>query len=248
MEHNLEQLKQLKHITLSETERGRLRAHGVYLMTSAQPQARIQSLFQRGVHHGLRIALSSFMFIVFVGGTVSAVADNALPGDPLYNFKLNVNEKAKSFFQQSPSQKVATQKDRIETRINEIKTLAESKTLTKEKQAIVEKAIDAHLKDLSNNLSTLSEQTPTEALSVTATLEDTLKTNKETLQNTLTDEGTIKQDAITAIDNTIKKVSDQEVKIIAKELDNITTDVTATMPDTTPSQTSSTPPSTPVEP
>ena len=86
--HNLEQLHTLKSITLSETERGRIRAHAAHLIQTTQPQV-TESFFYRGIYMGLRIALSSFVFFIFIGGTVSAVADNALPGDPLYSFKLN---------------------------------------------------------------------------------------------------------------------------------------------------------------
>ena len=95
------QLKKLKTITLSDNERGLIRAHAVHLMHQVPPRV-VESYFHRGIYMGLRIALSSFVFFIFIAGTVSAVADNALPGDPLYTFKLNVNEEIKGFFQQTP--------------------------------------------------------------------------------------------------------------------------------------------------
>ncbi len=229
MNHNLEQLNKLKSITLTDEERGLIRAHANYLLvnTPVLGQRRIQSFFQRGVYHGLRIALSSFLFFIFVGGTVSAVADNALPGDPLYAFKLNVNEEIKGFFQQTPEEKVAYNAKRVETRVKEIKTLAESKTLTKAKQATVQKAIDEHIKDLSADLTTLSTVAPTAALSVTTTLEENLKANKEVIEKTDTADDTGKAAALSAVDNTIKEVSNQEVKILSKEIDSIANEVSA---------------------
>lgn len=221
---NIEQLKYLKSLSLSENEKGLIRAHAAHLMQNVKPQV-VESYFQRGIYMGLRIALSSFVFFIFVGGTVSAVANNALPGDPLYAFKLNVNEEVKGFFQQTTEEKVAYNAQRVENRVNEIKTLAESKTLTKAKQATVQKALDAHIKDLSVDLTTLSDTAPTAALTVTANLEESLKANKEVIEKTDTSINTTA--ALTAVDDTIKEVSNQEVKILSKEIDAITTEITA---------------------
>ncbi len=226
MKTKIEQLNSLKSIALTESERGLIRAHAHYLILNNPQPARIQSLFQRGVYHGLRIALSSFVFFIFVGGMCSAVANNALPGDPLYAFKLNVNEEVKAFFQETPEEKVAYNAKRVENRVREIKTLAESKTLTKAKQATVQKALDAHIEDLSVDLNTLSTTAPTAALTATTNLEDTLKASKAVLeQNTDTSATEV---ALATVDGTIQKVSDQEVKIISKEIDQLTLDVNAT--------------------
>ncbi len=248
MEHNLHTLNNLKSIHLTDAERGSLRAHAVYLTTTTPTPVRspYATLFQKGVQHGLRIALSSFLFVVFVGGTVSAVADNALPGDPLYAFKLNVNEEVKGFFQKTPAEKVAWRQSQIENRAQEIKTLAASKTLTKAKQATVQKAIDDHLKDFSADLTTLSDTAPTAALSATTTLEDTLKATKLAIENNEETDTTAKEDALLTVDGTIKQVSQQEVKLISKELDAIETAVNGTT--TTGTTLEPTPPGTPVAP
>lgn len=250
MENNLQKLNSLKEITLSESEKGLIRAHAHYLILNT-PQApqQVYSLFQRGVQHGLRIALSSFLFFIFVGGTVSAVADNALPGDPLYAFKLNVNEEVKGMFQSTPEEKVAWQKNRIENRVEEIKTLAESKSLTKAKQATVQKALDSHVAELADNLNTLSATAPTAALSATATLEESLKSEKLKIENVVTENSLAKEEALKAVDGAIKQVSNQEVKIISKEIDSIASDITTTT-TISASQTLTAPPqpNTPVEP
>ena len=85
-------------------------------------------------------------------------------------------------FSKPPEEKVAYNAQRVENRVKEIKTLAKSKTLTKAKQATVQKALDAHIKDLSADLTTLSDTAPSVALSATANLEETLKTNKEVIE------------------------------------------------------------------
>ncbi len=250
METNLTKLNKLKNINLTESEKGLIRAHAVYLMANTpQSPQRVYSLFQIGVQHGLRIALSSFLFFVFVSGTVSAVADNALPGDPLYAFKLNVNEEVKGMFQKTPEEKVAWQKNRIENRVEEIKTLAESKSLTKAKQATVQKALDSHVKELSDELNNLSTTEPGAAISATTTLEESLEANKILIESVVTEDAAGKADALKAVDGAIKKVSNQEVKLISKEIDSITTGITTTTPPSTTTTLNNTPPpSTPVGP
>ncbi len=241
MEHKLNQFNKLKTITLHDNERNMLRAHAHHLMTTTASPV-VESLFHRGVTHGLRMALSSFLFILFAGGSVSAIASSALPGDPLYSFKVNVNEQVKGFFLKTSEEKVAWQKGRIENRLNEIKTLAETKTLTKAKQATVQKALDDHVTDITKELGTLSENAPSTALSVSATLEESLRANQDALlasnEGATKDSGT--EAALLTVSGAIKKVSDQEVQIISREINALTDQLTATTPPTTSSTTSTT--------
>ncbi len=233
METKLAKLKNLKDITLTTEERNLMRAHAARIVI-ASPVLVTDSFFKRGVQHGLRIALSSMLFVVFIAGSVSAVANNALPGDPLYSFKINVNEEVKGLFLKTPEEKVLWQKNRIETRVNEIQTLANSNALTPAKQQTAENAINDHVAALSADLTTLSAQAPDTALTVTASLEQTLKANKVSLQNTAnatTANDTGKVDAIKTVDATLQKVSNQEVQIISKEIDNLNTAVN-TVPST----------------
>lgn len=223
MENELKKLNSLKEINLSESEKGLIRSHVNFLINNPLPKT--QSLWQRGIYHGLRVALSSLVFLVFVGGAVSAVADNALPGDPLYSFKLNINEEIQGFFKQTPAEKVAYGAQRVENRVKEIKTLADSKSLTQAKQLTVQKAINEHIKDLSTNLNTLSNTSPNAALAVTASLEENLKANKIIIENSSDSSTAATEVAVSNIDNAIQKVSNQEVKIISKEIDSISTDL-----------------------
>lgn len=228
MEHKLSKLKRLQHITLTNEERAYLRVRIAEAIT--RPQNAGLPLFQLGMQHGLRIALSSFLFVIFVGGSISAVASNALPGDPLYDVKTKVNERVKAAFLSTPEEKVAHQKSLVEKRVGEIKTLAASKTLTKERQAKAQKALDTNIANLSDELSTLSDESPNTALSVTANLEESLKADKQAIENAFT-EGTESAAAIATIetiDGTLKKVSEQEVKIISKELEKISDELDAT--------------------
>ena len=233
MDNKLSKLKTFKKINLTDEERNLLRVHAARIVI-ASPVLVTESFFKRGVQHGLRIALSSMLFIVFIAGSVSAVANNALPGDPLYSFKINVNEEVKGLLlPNTPQAKIADAQYRLQTRIQEIQTLADSNSLTPAKQATAAAAINTNIAALSANLTTLSSQSPNSALSVTASLEQTLKANKTTLENTPTT-GTSQDDgkaaALQTVSDTLAKVSNQEVQIISKEIDNINTGVNA-VPD-----------------
>lgn len=220
MENELKKLKILKKITLSEHEKNQIRSGAVFLISS-QSIHKPQSLLQRSIYHGLRIALSSLVFLLFVTGAVSAVADKALPGDPLYAFKLNFNEEISGLFKNTTEEKVAFGAKRVETRVKEIKTLADTQSLTKAKQITVQKAINSHIQELSNNLATLSNVSPSAALAVTSSLEENLRANKITLENSDNIENKSTKAAVTTVSGAIQKVSNQEIVIISKEIDAI---------------------------
>ena len=232
MEHKLSKLKQFQHVTLHDEERAYLRGRIAAVVSAPIPSG--MPLFQRGMQHGLRIALSSFFFVIFVGGGISAVASSALPGDPLYLVKTEFNERVKEAFLTTPEEKVAWQKSRVEERVGEIKTLAATKTLTKEKQAKAQKALNESIEDLSAELSVLSEESPNTALSVTANLEQNIKADKEAIVDALSEASAETATAtLKSIDGTLKKVSQQEVKILSKELENITKELDETSTDAT---------------
>lgn len=253
IEKKLAQLKTLKTISLTDEEKGVLRASIARRIQMARPVSQ-ESLLQLGVRHGLRIGLSTFLFMIFVGGSVSVVADNSLPGDPLYSFKVNVNEEIKGAFLKTPQDKLSWEKERIGNRLNEIKTLASTETLTKAKQEKAQQALDVHLAKVSAELATLSEKQPEEALKVTADLEETLKEKKEAIATVVAEKSQEAQaQALKAFDSTIKKVSDEELKIVTKEIDKLVDDANNVVDATTlvvdePTDTTPPEPITPVEP
>jgi hypothetical protein len=115
------------------------------------------------------------------------------------------------------------------------------KEMTTLAQATVQKAIDDHVKDLSTDLNTLSSVSPATALSVTTTLETSLQANKDALLNTAGSDSASTEEAIRTVDGALKKVSDQEVKIISKEIDSISTDISNTSENTATTDLTTTP-------
>ncbi len=221
MEDRLQKLHILKQIKLTQNEETTLR--GKLARYIEETPIESTSVFEAFVAHGLRVALSSFLFFILIGGSISALANSSLPGDPLYSFKLNVNEEVKGkFSKKTPEQKVAFQQERIETRLKEIKLLAETKTLTKEKRAVVADALSEHTTKLSAELGTLSVEKPEEALKVTAKLEETLRMQKDTLEAAIPESRNEQQDAVLQVVNTtIASVMQEEQRIIQAELSKL---------------------------
>ncbi|MEI6022544.1 MAG: hypothetical protein WCQ32_01745 [bacterium] len=245
MENKLQKLQSFKEIKLTPDEKASLRARMAYQMSITPVMPRI-SWIQKSAQHGLRIVLSTSMFVVFVCGSISVVANSALPGDPLYAFKVNVNEEVKGAFMKTPTAKIAWQKARIETRLNEIQILAQTKTLTEAKQATVEKALDDHVTALNAELTTLGQNDPNTALKTTTDIEATLQAKKaEVLStpdtSTTPTDTTAQTAALKTIDGAIQKVSDQEVQLLNKEIDSIKIDTQSTPVDTAPAATQTTP-------
>jgi len=229
MEHHLHNLSKILHETrLTQEESARLRAR-LTTYTLEHPIKEHLPLYQRALEHGMRIALSTFLFMIFVGGSVSVIADNALPGDPLYSFKVHVNEEVKGAFLSTPAKKAAYQTNRIQERLNEIKTLAESNALTPEKQQSAKAAIDDHLTELNTEL---QKADPNAALAVTDTLKATLTANKDAVtadtNTNLSDPD--KAQVIGTYDSALQDVSNQQVQIISKQVDAITNDILTTTP------------------
>jgi hypothetical protein len=210
-----------KSVSLTDTEKSRLRS-GIAFMMHTRPYEVKEHIVMIGLRHTLRIALSSFMFLFFVAGSVSAVADKALPGDALYTFKVNINEEIKSAFITKNSEKLAWQKERVTNRLTEIKTLAGKQTLTKAQQQSAQKALDSNVKKLAKELSTFSATNPDDALVITSEISTKIQEKKEELKKILSEakEGEV-EPLIDSLTLSIQTLSKEEVRLINEELNRI---------------------------
>jgi hypothetical protein len=227
MEHELKKLSSiLKEINLTQDERARLRAR-MATFVMEHPSREHLPVYQQLIEHGIRIVLSAFLFAIFVGGSVSVIADNALPGDPLYSFKVHVNEEVKGAFLTTPAKKAAYQTSRIEERLSEVQTLAESKTLTPAKQETAQKALDSHLTQLSQEL---GKTDPSAALAVTDSLKATIAAKKNAVDTSADTSlsANEKAEVINTYNTALQSVSNQQVQIISKQVDSITKEVLQT--------------------
>jgi hypothetical protein len=79
-----------------------------------------------------------------LGGGTAAVAEHSLPGEPLWNFKIHVNEGVRSAMAVSDEAQAKWDIAVLETRLNEAKELAADDKLTATAQADISANFDAH--------------------------------------------------------------------------------------------------------
>lgn len=79
-----------------------------------------------------------------LGGGATLAAENALPGDALWSYKVNVNENIRSSFAGSTEAKAEAHINAIEQRMQETEKLATEGQLTAETQASIETNLDLH--------------------------------------------------------------------------------------------------------
>lgn len=167
------QLKNAQNIKLTESERNLMRANIVNLMHQKSPKSpySISSYFMNPVFS----FVSAFVFIIIGGAGVSFSAADALPGDFLYKIKVNVNEEVAGVLISSPKQKLIWQEERIQKRISEIHTLAESGELTKKNNDLAVKALDTNIAELNKNATELATTNPEIVKAVAATIDNSTK-------------------------------------------------------------------------
>ncbi len=201
-----------KNIQMTESEKSLIRAHITHIsvQTIVTP---IRSPYHKWMHPIL-VTLSSLILVMLGGASVSYGAGNALPGDALYNFKINVNEKVAGIFIKSKTAKLVYDGKLLKNRMTELKTLENSGALTPENTAILTKAIDTHIEDISKNAIEVAKINPEVVKQVAASISDTATLTKEIIPIKETD--------------ATKEVSPLEVKIDLKEIKPIETSTVKT--------------------
>ena len=127
----------------------------------------------------------SFALVVFIvlGGSASAAAGNALPGNPLYPIKVNINEGIKSLFVSSAN-KVNFEAERAALRISEAETLAKKGTLSAKAKLQVEQYFDAHIAKVESGIQKYKDNGELKkAFETSNKLELSLKDREESLAN-----------------------------------------------------------------
>lgn len=81
-----------------------------------------------------------------LGGGATIAAQNSLPGDALWSFKVHVNEEIRTAFAGSAEAKADTHIDAIEARLAEAQTLAAEGRLDAKTQTNISANFDAHAK------------------------------------------------------------------------------------------------------
>jgi hypothetical protein len=178
---------QWKNVRMSDSEKSLIRArlvqslHTAPILSPYHPR----HIFSSFGMIGKAVVAFSFIFVLVGGGSI---ANNALPGDVLYPFKVGIIEEIKSSTYRTPAQKIVWQKTRVENRLKELETLSTNGNLTPENKVLVENQINTQLTTLNEQM-TEAKANPTQeskdAVIEVAKLEQTIEDHKEVL-STLT--------------------------------------------------------------
>lgn len=147
-----------------------------------EPRVRRESV--SAVWYGAQMRVPAFAAIVlflFTGGTAYA-AQGALPGDPLYGFKVNVNETLQGALALSPSAKADWAVERASRRLEEASTLAATGKLTPSTALEVQHNIDTQVPAAAEKTKQLEEHAAgTAAVAASAKLAATLSAHADIL-------------------------------------------------------------------
>ena len=164
------------------------------------PFAGNESVFEGG-RFGSRFASNIFVYIrqrkfvpslvvvllLCATGGVSALAENALPGDSLYSLKVNVNEQVKGFVAVTPEAKARLAVETTERRLQEAVILSSQGKLTDVNKQIIQGQLNKSAMDVKNNVASLvASNDISAAQEVSTNFEASLKTHElilETLTN-----------------------------------------------------------------
>lgn len=240
-------IKILKSISLSQKEKDVLR-YKIEQFISFNP-----------IRNEIHVPKKSFYFSIFtfralgkavslvlialivVGGTgVSYASTDSLPGDKLYNVKINVNEKIEEKLAFSTEAKVVVQTQKVERRLTEAQKLVEKKDFSPEKKAIVKTNLEKNVNEVTESIEDLKEEGKIEeALNTTSKITPVLEAHKKVLteQKVEADEKMDSQNEnnedsvasfkmmavveesdslLDSVNEAIKKVEDAEKEIIEK--------------------------------
>lgn len=180
----------LKNVSLSETERSSLRNHISKHIEANQPVrspwAPILSPLQQLSRSG---AFALAVVMLMVGG-VSMAAENALPGDPLYSFKLNVNESFLSLTSLSPNSDAVHESRLANRRIAELETLAARGQLSEIVSSNLTTAISQHAALAREEIAKISARGEAgDAASLETELSSTLEMHSDILANLIGKDG-----------------------------------------------------------
>ena len=157
-----------KSESLLEHERVSIRGN-LELFMSDHPAAmpftlRVVETFRSAIAIGrfpalnLRPVAAALVLVLSVGAGTSYAAEGALPGDPLYALKININEPVRGTLAVSSKAKAEWNTERIERRLEESESLAAAGRFDATSSSIVAAGIDASANDFDESVVSLTEE------------------------------------------------------------------------------------------
>lgn len=184
------------------------------------------------------LVIALILTIVVGGSGVTYASNSALPGDKLYQVKVNVNEKIEEKLALSSNAKIQVQSAHVERRLNEAITLVQNQNFSPEKKEIVKTNLERNVKSVTQSIESLKEEGKIErALEITSNISPILETHREILTRKTEQKDTDTQVSqnteieseistssvdglIETIETAIKQIEDIEETVIERILDN----------------------------
>jgi hypothetical protein len=133
----------------------------------------------RNLRRGLAFGLGTLILLGSISQTASA---GALPGQFLYPVKI-MYEELEATTKTTPEKRIDHEIKRTQKRIEEAANLAQSSTLSEEKQERIATNIKKHTEKLKREINEVKEQNPVMALELNNQFKKTIKENSEILKN-----------------------------------------------------------------
>jgi len=187
-----------------------------------------------------RIAVVGAITLVITGSGLIAAADQSLPGDSLYGFKVGINEEIKSFLKPSPAARLAFEVSLTKERLNEAQTLIARGDFNVEAQQTIEKSIQKHSQEITRHAQDLATENPKDFEEITQKAQTSIaqkaKEVEATVQVAATASVADNSDtqsllaALTVTEQAVKPLDDIAVAIAVKaqeqlDMDPVTTTV-----------------------
>ncbi len=141
----IEQLNQAKQgVTLSSDRKNEIRDQIQQTVRDNPVRAKRQAAFFRFQFSRFAVLPLSLLLVIFAGAGVTYAAQGSLPGDSLYNFKLNFNEKVKTNLALSQEQKAEAHLGLFEDRLDEAVKLSSDDKLDNNNTAYIQSLFDKY--------------------------------------------------------------------------------------------------------
>lgn len=196
------------------------------------------SYFLTFMEYRQKIVVAAIMiaFVVTSGGA-SYVAASALPGEALYQIKVNVNENIEKLVAVSTDAKVKVEVKQTERRIKEAETLSKEGKLNDETKAIIETKIEEHTETIKESIAIIaSEGSASTTIAVIEEIKITLSDLASSTSASSSFASTSTSEASTNhLEDLISQVAEakEEIEVIEKVIEDKELNTTATTTATT---------------
>lgn len=113
--------------------------------------------------HKLASVVAAILIVAISGNSIVLAANEALPGDALYSFKVNVAEPVRVALTADPVKKAEIQTSFVQNRFEEAETLAARGQLDDVKEQEISNLIDRHVASVTQNIEKIDAVSPEKA-------------------------------------------------------------------------------------